>query len=184
MTSDATWDPAHLIEALDRGDDLKDVLSALIREIEAHAQNTSMLGSILLLDGDHLRHGAAPRLPAAYNAAIDGVTIGPSVGSCGTAAYCGHAIYVADIAKDPLWKDFSALALHHGLRACWSMPITSAAGRVLGTFALYYREPRTPSEQDRALIRLAADTARVLLEVNERRARGATGAQVGSPREA
>src|SRR5439155_6187900 len=97
-----------------------------------------------------LRHGGAPNLPKAYTEAIDGAFIGPSVGSCGTAAYRGEQVIVSDIATDPLWADFRELALAHSLRACWSTPIFSYEAKVIGTFAMYYREPRSPSplEQD------------------------------------
>jgi GAF domain-containing protein len=153
-----------LIARLDAGAGLGDVLARLARSIEAKAQD-GMITSVLLLDADgqHLRHGAAPSLPDAYNAAIDGIAIGPSVGSCGTAAYCGHPIYVADIAADPLWQDFRDLALAHGLRACWSTPIVAEDDRILGTFALYYRQPRSPTERDRELIRRAVRTAALLI---------------------
>jgi GAF domain-containing protein len=154
-----------LIGRLDAGAALDDVLAELVRSIEAKAQD-GMITSILLLDADgqHLRHGAAPSLPDAYNAAIDGIAIGPSVGSCGTAAYCGHPIYVPDIAADPLWRDFRDLALAHGLRACWSTPIVAKDDGLLGTFALYYRQPRSPTERDRELIRRAVRTAALLIE--------------------
>src|SRR5438094_5145321 len=97
-----------------------------------------------------LRHGGAPNLPKAYTEAIDGAFIGASVGSCGTAAYRAEQVIVSDIATDPLWADFRELALGHSLRACWSTPIFSAEGKVIGTFAMYYCEPRSPSplEQD------------------------------------
>ncbi|WP_045223319.1 PAS domain S-box protein [Methyloterricola oryzae] len=108
------------------------------------------LCSILLLDdeGRRLRHGAAPSLPEAYCAVIDGVEIGPQVGSCGTAAFCSRQIVVADIASDPLWAPFKDIALSHGLHACWSTPILSANGTVLGTFAIYHRAPHVPSSFD------------------------------------
>src|SRR2546428_11468059 len=101
-------------------------------------------------NGKQLRHGGAPNLPKAYTKAIDGAFIGPAVGSCGTAAYRAEQIIVSDIATDPLWADFRDLALAHSLRACWSTPIFSSEGKVIGTFAMYYREPRSPSalEQD------------------------------------
>ncbi|MBY0249486.1 MAG: PAS domain S-box protein [Nitrospiraceae bacterium] len=113
-----------------------------------------MLVSVLLLDqdGQHLRHGAGPSLPGAYNTAIDGVAIGPGGGSCGTAAYLGRQVIVADIATDPLWEKYRALALSHGLRACWSTPILSEDRRVLGTFAIYYRMPHEPLQVDWYLI--------------------------------
>lgn len=108
------------------------------------------LCSILLLDdeGRRLRHGAAPSLPDAYCAAIDGIEIGPQVGSCGTAAFCSRQVVVADIASDPLWAHFNELALNHGLQACWSTPILSASGSVLGTFAIYHRAPYVPTPFD------------------------------------
>src|SRR5581483_7711482 len=117
---------------------LSAVLTQLVRMAEQHG-SAGLLASILLLDEDglHLRHGAAPTLADAYNRAIDGIEIGPSVGSCGTAAFRGEPVVVTDIATDPLWSAFKDLAALHGLRACWSTPIMSSRGQVLGTFALY-----------------------------------------------
>ena len=116
---------------------LRDLLQSVVEVVEAHSR-AGALGSILLLDenGTHLRHGAAPSLPDAYNKAIDNLAIGPATGSCGTAAFTAKPVFVADIAKDPLWADFRDLADEHGLRACWSLPILSGAGTVLGTFAI------------------------------------------------
>ena len=121
------------------------ILDEYLREVES-ASDGEILTSILLLDetGQHLRHGAAPSLPEAYCEAIDGIEIGPEVGSCGTAAFVGHSIYVTDIETDPLWTAFRDLALSHGLRACWSTPIFDPSGKILGTFAIYYRTPRAP----------------------------------------
>lgn len=144
------------VEAVERGVPLGEALSALVLEAERHS-GAQMLGSVLLLeDGKRLREAAAPSLPAAYNAAIDGVEIGPAVGSCGTAAYYGEAVFVDDIKSDPLWVDFKDIALEHGLRACWSTPILDAQGRVLGTFATYYRQVRHPRPQDYEAIALLA----------------------------
>lgn len=144
---------------------LDQVLAVLCHTAEAQSDHT-FLASILLLDesGRRLRHGAAPSLPDAYNAAIDGTMIGPSVGSCGTAAHFGHAIVVTDIARDPLWTDFRELALGHGLRACWSTPFMGKGHAVLGTLALYYREPRGPSENDREIVKLLGHTAGLVVE--------------------
>src|SRR5258705_13891909 len=105
-----------------------------------------MLGSIRLFapDGVHLGHGAAPSLPASYTSAIDGLIIGPDVGSCGSAAYLGEPVVVSKIDTDARWVPFRELALSHDLRACWSTPIKSSERRVLGTPALYDREPREP----------------------------------------
>jgi GAF domain-containing protein len=153
------------LELAAAGAPLEDVLTILIHTAEAHSEG-SFVGSILLMseDGKRLLHGAAPSLPAAYNAAIHGIEIGPRVGSCGTAAYVGHSIFVADIASDELWKDFRDLALAHGLRACWSTPILGHDRVVLGTLALYYREPRAPTLFDREVVRFIANVAAILLE--------------------
>ncbi len=138
---------------------LSESLRALVLLIEAHAPG--MLGSVLLLDpkGVHLRHGAAPNLPKEYVAAIDGVAIGPEVGSCGTAAFCKEPVLAEDIATDPRWKEYKALALPHGLRACWSTPIFDAHRRVLGTFAMYYRQTGLPKPEHLQLIAIATHTA-------------------------
>ena len=138
----------RVLEMIAHGEALPRILEALCRVVEA--QSSDILSSCLVLDahGTHLRHGAAPRLPHSYIDAIDGVAIGPTGGSCITAAYRAAPVVVADIAVDPLWADYRHLPLAHGLRACWSVPILSSAGQVLGTFALYYREPRSPRPQD------------------------------------
>jgi two-component system cell cycle sensor histidine kinase PleC len=130
---------------------LKGALNRLVLLIEQ--QLPAMRGSILLLDDDGvtLHHGAAPHLPVEYCRSIDGSRIGPTAGSCGTAAYRAEQVIVQDIATDPLWKDYKALALPHGLRACWSTPILDAQRKVLGTFAMYYDEPREPTVEELAL---------------------------------
>ena len=140
------------------------ILEDYLREVEA-AADSELLTSILLLDetGRHLVHGAAPSLPQAYCEAIDGIEIGPEVGSCGTAAFVGHSIYVTDIASDPLWANFRDLALEHGLRACWSTPIFDQSSKLIGTFAIYYRTPRAPHpEEVQAINELSARVARAV----------------------
>jgi GAF domain-containing protein len=158
------------LRALDGQATLGEVLSDLMRAVEAEAE-VEMLASVLLLseDGKHLLEGAAPNLPAEYNAAIDGVEIGPSQGSCGTAAFYGEPVFVNDIKIDPLWSDFRDLALAHNLRACWSLPIKDETGKVLGTFANYYRQPRHPRPHDYAAIRQAANTVRQAIEKDRAR---------------
>ncbi|GBU19386.1 MULTISPECIES: GAF domain-containing protein [Methylobacterium] len=140
-------------------------LEAIVREVEGLSAS-GLLGSILLLDEDgrHLRHGAGPSLPDAYNDAIDGIAIGPSVGSCGTAAFRNEPVFVSDIASDLLWEDFRELALGHALRACWSIPIRSSQGAVLGTFALYHREPREPQPADLEIVDFVVRTAGLVVE--------------------
>lgn len=127
---------------------LGSILDRYLRAIENTARG-DFLTSILLLDADgtHLLHGAAPSLPKDYCAAINGLAIGPSAGSCGTAAYVGHSIFVTDIEKDALWAGYRNLAASAGLRACWSTPIYKD-GRLLGTFAIYHRSPHAPSADE------------------------------------
>ncbi len=143
---------------------LHDVLAGLMYGLEKQAPGA--LCSILLLDADgiHLRHGAAPSLPEEYNRAIDGAAIGPAVGSCGTAVYYNRQVIVSDIATDPLWADYKELALGHGLRACWSTPLRGTMGKILGTFAIYYREPREPLTSELELIARATNIIRIAIE--------------------
>lgn len=144
---------------------LEQTLSELLRIVEG-SSSTGMLGSILLLDGDgkHLHYGAAPSLPRAYSAAIDGFEIGPCAGSCGTAAFLGSAVYVSDITTDPLWADYRDIALAHGLHACWSIPILTRGHEVVGTFAMYHREPREPTVRDLMLVDLVVQTAALVID--------------------
>jgi GAF domain-containing protein len=162
---------ARALDAVRAGATLTDVLSALILAVEAVSE-VEMLGSVLLVneDGKHLVEGAAPSLPAAYNAAIDGVEIGPAVGSCGTAAFYGEPVFVSDIRNDPLWVDFRDVAKEAGLRACWSLPIKDASGKVIATFANYYREPRHPRSTDYEAINLVANSVRQAIELSRARA--------------
>jgi signal transduction histidine kinase len=156
----------RILELIGRRHALPEVLDAIARAIEA--QTDGMLASILLLDPDgvHLRHGAAPSLPESYVRAIDGVAIGPDVGSCGTAAYLREPAIAAKIQSDPRWADYRDLASRHGLQACWSTPIVSGGGEVLGTFALYYREPREPGTWEIHLIEAATRLARTAIEAS------------------
>jgi PAS domain S-box-containing protein len=143
----------RVLEMVAKGDSLADILDTLCLLVEE--QSSGVLASILLMDpnGKQLRHGAAPNLPKAYTEAIDGAFIGPAVGSCGTAAYRAEQVIVADIATDPLWAAFRDLASAHSLRACWSTPIFSSEGKVIATFAMYYREPRSPSPREQDTIK-------------------------------
>ena len=146
------------------GNQLAVVLDAIVRTVEADAPRA--LCSILLLDetGQRLISGAAPSLPDDYNAAIDGVEIGPVVGSCGTAAFLNQRVVVEDIQADPLWANFKGLAAVAKLRACWSQPIRGANGEVLGAFAIYHRRVRAPSAKDIAFIESAAELAAIAIE--------------------
>src|SRR5271155_3307649 len=139
-------------------------LNALCTDIEQHYPG--MVCSVLLLDADGitLLHGAGPSLPPEYNQSINGVKIGPSVGSCGTAVYRKQPVVVSDIAADPLWAEYREEALRHNLRACWSAPISSQDGKMLGTFAIYYREQRTPDAQHLRLIDHATQLVALAIE--------------------
>ena len=145
-------------------DDVAYALETLVRVVER--QSREFVASILLRsdDGTRVVDAAGPSLPDEYRHAIHGVGIGPSVGSCGTALYRNEAVIVTDIARDPLWDDYRAYALPHGLAACWSYPIRSADGTAVGTFALYYHEPRNPTREDLEIIRAAARRAGLLLD--------------------
>ena len=139
-------------------------LDVLCREMEK--QQAGMLCSVLLLDPDGvtLRNAASPSLPEEYSKATNGAKAGPCAGSCGTAIYRQAPVVVSDIATDPLWASYRDAALAHGLRACWSTPITSKDGTLLGTFAIYYREPRIPDAQHVALIAHATHLAALAIE--------------------
>jgi hypothetical protein len=149
----------QLPSELDRGDSLEDVLNRHLLAVEENFDD-ELIASILLLspDGKRLHHGAAPRLPQIFCEAIDGLEIGPSAGSCGTAAFRGLPVYVADIANDPLWHAYRDLAIPHGLRSCWSTPIFDADGVLLGTFAIYSREPGTPRIDEVDAIAMITDS--------------------------
>ena len=154
----------QMFEVIAAHGSLADALGPVIRVVEQQAGG--MLCSVLLLDdeGVRVRHGAAPSLPQHYVRLIDGQRIGPRNGSCGTAMYVGERVVVTDILTDPLWDDYREAARAAGLRACWSQPIFSPQGRVLGAFAMYYGEPRAPRDQELRLIESAAHVARFAIE--------------------
>lgn len=142
-----------------RGDSLEHVLNRHLLAVEENFDD-ELIASILLLslDGKRLHHGAGPRLPQIYREAIDGSEIGPSAGSCGTAAFRGLPVYVADIANDPLWHAYRDLAIPHGFRSCWSTPIFDPDGVLLGTFAIYRREPGSPGIDEVDAIAVITDS--------------------------
>src|SRR5262249_3950108 len=156
----------RLLEMIATGVSLKEILNALCCIIEEQRPGT--LASVLLLkpDGVHLNVVAGPQLPHDWTQQMEKVPIGPCAGSCGTAAYRGSPVIVSDIATDALWDvpEHRASALKHGLRASWSNPVLSWQGKVLGTFCMYYREPRSPTSRDLELIELATHLTRVAIE--------------------
>ena len=141
---------------------LSDILACLCLETEK--QSAGMLCSVLLLEGTVLCHAVAPSLPDEYTSAINGVTIGPEVGSCGAAAYKNETVIVADIATDPLWDDYREMALREGLKTCWSTPIRDAAGSVLGVFAVYRRTAVAPDAAQEELINMSVYLAGIAIE--------------------
>lgn len=156
---------SRMLQAAFENETLPNLLEMLIRALEEEARS-EILGSILLYDdsGRRLLHGAAPSLPQAYNEAIHGIEIGPEVGSCGTAAFKREPVYVSDVRTDPKWADFKDLAVEHGLLACWSIPIMSSDGDLLGTFAMYHRQPCEPLASDIELVDFVIRTAAVIIE--------------------
>ncbi len=154
----------RILQMIDSNAPLPEILNSLVLFIEA--QTPEMLCSVLLLspDGNHIEHGAAPSLPEQYVKAVNGAPIGPKHGSCGTAMYRGEPVVVTDIFTDPLWDDYRDLAAGTGLRACWSTPIMSRRGKVLGSFAMYYRQPQSPTGAEAYLTKVATNIAAQAIE--------------------
>ena len=154
----------RVLELVAKDADLCDTLDTLLAASEE--QVPGLICSVLLLDEErrHLRYGAARGLTLEYCHAIDDLAIGPEVGSCGTAAYTGERVVVTDVATDPKWALFRDLALGYDLRACWSEPILSATGEVIGTFATYFREPRGPTPAEIDAIAGATHLASIAIE--------------------
>jgi diguanylate cyclase (GGDEF)-like protein/PAS domain S-box-containing protein len=153
-----------VLEALARGAVLPQLLNLLVTSYEALMPGA--ICSVLLLNptSHTLHNGAAPHLPEAYRQAIEGVHIGPGVGSCGTAAYTEQTVVVTDIANDPLWADYKDLAKENDLAACWSVPILGQQRRVLGTFAVYYRQVRAPMPHELSVVERGAHLASLAIE--------------------
>ena len=151
----------EILEAIAYGATESYVLERIVRLIEA--RSAGMLCSIVLFDEQTgtIRTGAAPNLPRAYLRAIDGLKIGPDAGSCGAAIFRRGSVIVEDIATHPFWTRYRDLALPFGLRACWSTPFYSAHGQVLGSFAMYFREPRAPSPLEARWVERATHLASI-----------------------
>ena len=155
---------SHILELLVGGETLPRILHALALGVEQ--VNPGMLCSIMVLHGDgkRLEASAAPSLPDFYNAASDGLEIGIGAGSCGTAAFTGERVIVEDIQTHPYWTAYKELAAKAGLGSCWSQPIRSSSGQVLGTFAIYHREVNTPLAADISMIEQSAHLASIAIE--------------------
>jgi len=162
---DALANEKRVLEKIAAGAPLATVLHVLVRGVEAQSCD-GMICSVLIFD-EHaqcLREGAAPSLPKEYNRIVDGVRIGPRVGSCGSAAYKREPVFATDIATDPHWADYVELAATFGLGACCSTPVFSSDGTLLGTVAMYYRHPHEPRAHDHELIRMATHLAGIVIE--------------------
>ena len=155
---------SRILEMIARDAPLEKILENLVLVVEE--QFAGLLCSVLLLDqdGQHARHGAAPNLPKTYSEAINGLPIGPKAGSCGTAMYRREPVVVTDILLDPLWEPYRAVAEPYGFRACWSTPILAHSGKPLGSFAMYYREPGSPTPAEIRALDLATHLAGIAIE--------------------
>lgn len=159
-----------ILESIARGEELAAIMATLCKRVEALAPG--VVCSVVTIDDDfQLRPLAAPSLPRSYGEAINGIPIGPRVGSCGTAIYRKSPVEVTDIANDPLWESYRALVLPLGLRACWSSPIAARDGRVVGSFAFYYSEPRGATPFERRIVETCVHLCAIAIEHEEVNAR-------------
>ena len=153
----------EVLEAIARDLPLRAIASLLCRRVEQILPG--VVCSVLQVDAERrLRSLAAPSLPEAFSSAITGICIGPDVGSCGTGAFFGVPVEVTDIATDPRWLLYNAMPLAAGLRACWSSPIFSRDDTVIGTFAFYFHECRSPSEAERQVVTACVDLCALAIE--------------------
>lgn len=160
---------SDVLKAVALGYPLTEVADRLCRRAEELAEGN--VCSILLVDDEgRLRPLAGPSLPDAYSAAIDGLLIGPQVGSCGTAAFRCQEVVVTDISSDPLWADFRDVALGFGLAACWSSPVVGPDGRTIATFAFYWRSRRGPDELERRIVETCVDLLSIAIRHESARA--------------
>jgi diguanylate cyclase (GGDEF)-like protein len=155
---------SHILEMIASNTSIETILLSMVEGVEMI--NPDSMCSILLLDssGQYLVKGIAPKLPTFFNEAVEGAKIGDAAGSCGTAAFTGKRVIVEDIETHPFWKDYKDIALKANLRSCWSQPICSASGKVLGTFAIYHNSIDTPSEYDLKVIEQSAYIASIAIE--------------------
>ncbi|XDD45659.1 histidine kinase dimerization/phosphoacceptor domain -containing protein [Leptospira sp. WS39.C2] len=151
-----------VLEQIVKNSPLSTLLHEIVKGIEA--LNPTMICTIVLIEDQKIRIGAAPSLPKIYNDAIEGVHIGPETGSCGTAAYTGSRVIVEDIDTSPLWRNYKDVALQVGLLSCWSEPIRISSEIVVGTFAIYHREIASPTEFDIFIISETADLVSIAFE--------------------
>lgn len=160
---------AQILEMIAIGKQASDVYTEIAKMYESRHQG--MRCSMLELKGDTLLHGGAPSLPDEYCKAVHGLKNGPNIGSCGTSTYTGKRVLVEDISTDHKWANIKHVALPHGLRSCWSEPIKSSTGKVLGAFGMYYNHPALPTEQESNDLTSAAMLAGILMERDQNQQR-------------
>ncbi len=153
---------AALLEMIVHGQPLTSILEAVVKTVENMLHN--LTGSILLLEQNRLWNGAAPSLPDSYTSLINGVEIGPGIGSCGAAAWHREAVYVSDTFQDPRWTESVDVVMRHNLRSCWSTPILGNGGVLLGTFALYSGTVRMPTDIEKEIIDMATNIAGIAID--------------------
>ena len=161
---------SRVLELIAEDAPLSEILTNLVLLMEGQAEGLRCSVLLLSRDGIHVEHGAAPNIPDVYVKAVDGAPIGPHAGSCGTAMYTRQPVVVTDVLTDPLWADYRDLAKISGLRACWSTPILSSQGEVLGSFAMYRQESRGPRAEEMRLTAVATHLARIAIERQRARA--------------
>ncbi len=149
----------RVLELIAKGYSLKEVLNALTAAIERMAPDCFC--TVLLLDeeGKHLWEGSGGSLPPAYMQAVNGLEIGPEVGACGSAAFRNETTIIEDIANDHRFGAAKDFVLSFGLRACWSVPIRDSKQKVLGTFAMYHKQPAKPRDRDLRVVEAGAHLA-------------------------
>jgi PAS domain S-box-containing protein len=153
----------RLLEMIARAAPLREILDRLMLLIESQSEDVMCTVMLLAPDGLTVQVGAGPSMPQEYLASLEGLQVGPAAGSCGTAIHTRQTVVVADIMNDPLWAGYREAAARYGLRACWSMPIMLDQDTVLGSFAMYYRQVRTPSPEDLTLIGTATHIAGIAI---------------------
>ncbi|MES0371770.1 MAG: PAS domain S-box protein [Mariprofundaceae bacterium] len=158
---------SEILEMIATGKSTSKVYDAIALMYEA--RHPGMRCSMLELKGRKLMHGGAPSLPKAYCDAVNGLKNGPEVGSCGTSTFTGKRVLVEDIATDPKWADIKDVALPHGLRSCWSEPIKSTSGKVLGAFGMYYNHPALPNDNELNDLESAGTLAGIVMEREHRK---------------
>jgi PAS domain S-box-containing protein len=156
----------RLLEMVASGQSTSGILEALCRLVESSASGCHC--SVVLVDpsGTRLEHGAAPSLPASFITSINGRPINVDSGPCAMAAYLNQQVISADLTSETRWPTYGwcTMALAHGLRACWSTPIASTTGKVLGAFAVYYDEPRTPTTYEQSVVGQITHIASIAVE--------------------